>query len=561
MLGEITIRDVYLAGHLFSLLLEVAVGYVIGYRSEMRARRLFLATVAVILCSTLLTIAAILTPTPALHRLIWRLWTVGALTSALVAFLFVSEFSGRPWRDSRAARVLGAWWLALTLTVLTEPYHDLYWSSTALVTAPFPHLSVTTGPARLAGIAFTLVVTALTLYYLLNLSFMSRHSSESALLILAGGLGLSVVPFFASVVSSLFIPTYNHLSFGYAIVAVTFGLTAARLDFAAIVPVARDIAIENLPDPYIAIDDAGRLVDFNAALATLFETVDASAIGAPVASVVPDLVAQGFAADDSAPDGRVFTIVREGRERYFESRSSALYGPRDEAQGTEYVLRDITPIREREAELSLLTDVFSRTFRHNIRNELIVVQGNTEAARDAVDDEQVIEYLDRVSASADRLLSHTENARAIEAIVDSDSELAATDLRTVIDRVVTAFEGHPDVTFETDVDSVSVLVTRGFQQAVESAVENAIQHNPSPVRVSLTSAVSETVSLRIEDDGVGISAHEQRVIDESVEHPLEHGAGVGLWLMKWFVTKSGGNLAVENTGSGTRVTMTLRRPD
>jgi len=377
---------------------------------------------------------------------------------------------------------------------------------------------------------------------------------------LAVGLAVAFLPFVLSQTGWLFVETYNHVAFGNAIAALSFGTAAFRLDLADIAPVARDRAVEDLPDPFVAVDDEGRIVDFNAAFAGLFDDVDETAVGAPLATVAAPLARQGIA-DGGAGGHAEVVLTHEGRERRFESRSSPLNGPRDERRGTEYLLRDITDLREREEELALLKEVFSRTFRHNIRNELIVIQGNAGLARERTDDQSARDSLDTVLSSADRLLSHTEKARAIETVFESETGVVVEDLGTVVEGVLAGYEDHPGVTFETDLDAVDVYMIEGFEQAIESAVENAVEHNPAPVQVEVATTVGDTVDLRIEDDGSGIAGHERTVIEDGVENPLEHGSGVGLWLIRWYVDESDGELSVGATGDGTRVTMTLQRAD
>lgn len=98
--------------------------------------------------------------------------------------------------------------------------------------------------------------------------------------------------------------------------------------------------------------------------------------------------------------------------------------------------------------------------------------------------------------------------------------------------------------------------------AVANVVENALEHHSgdSPPAVDVTAQVDgDTVALVVEDDGPGVPQNEIKVIERETETDLEHGSGVGLWLVKWVVEESGGILDIENTGNGTRVTIELRR--
>jgi len=66
------------------------------------------------------------------------------------------------------------------------------------------------------------------------------------------------------------------------------------------------------------------------------------------------------------------------------------------------------------------------------------------------------------------------------------------------------------------------------------------------------------VRLAVADNGPGIPDHEYEVLTKGEETALEHGSGLGLWLVFWVVEKSGGELTFgENEPRGAVVTMEL----
>ena len=66
-------------------------------------------------------------------------------------------------------------------------------------------------------------------------------------------------------------------------------------------------------------------------------------------------------------------------------------------------------------------------------------------------------------------------------------------------------------------------------------------------------------SARIEvgDSGDGIPSHELGVIEEGKETDLEHGSGIGLWLVEWGATALGGDVSYETGPEGTTATVEL----
>jgi signal transduction histidine kinase len=65
-----------------------------------------------------------------------------------------------------------------------------------------------------------------------------------------------------------------------------------------------------------------------------------------------------------------------------------------------------------------------------------------------------------------------------------------------------------------------------------------------------------TVTVTVEDDGPGIPAEEVEVLDREVETALQHGSGLGLWIVKWVIERSDASIAFDAT-DGTRVDITI----
>lgn len=104
-------------------------------------------------------------------------------------------------------------------------------------------------------------------------------------------------------------------------------------------------------------------------------------------------------------------------------------------------------------------------------------------------------------------------------------------------------------------------------QIVENLLGNAAQYSAGgrPVRVTLgASADQPTVSLVVEDEGLGIPAEElPHVFDfgfrgVAAREAALPGLGIGLWVCRELVGRSGGSIAIgSEVGAGATVTVTL----
>jgi PAS domain S-box-containing protein len=220
--------------------------------------------------------------------------------------------------------------------------------------------------------------------------------------------------------------------------------------------------------------------------------------------------------------------------------------------------RDITDRRRRTRQMQVL----DRQLRHNLRNDMNVIMGRTEAAREA--DADVDAHLDTIERTAGRIVDAAEKQRAIIDVLEAgavhEPVAFAAAVRKTVEHVADA---HPAATVEYDLPaSVTVSAVPQIVGGVRELVENAIEHttHPSPtVTVTLT-ADEDVAELSVADAAPPIPEREYASLTEDYEDDaLLHSSGLGLWLAYWTVDLSDGRLTFETDDDGNVVTMHLPR--
>ncbi|MFC5279877.1 PAS domain-containing protein [Halorubrum rubrum] len=235
-----------------------------------------------------------------------------------------------------------------------------------------------------------------------------------------------------------------------------------------------------------------------------------------------------------------------------------------EVVGAVVLGEDRTDESVREERLAVLT----RVLRHNFRNDLNVVTGFSEQARNAVDDPEVTAQLDRVVETAGRLLRLGESARKVERLLAEQPKPEPLPLSRVVSAALESLPVAFRESAEIDVDVPPGITVTGVDRlpdALGELLDNAIRHGDADrpsVRVSAAELPSESwVSLVVADDGPGIPPAERAVLTGE-ETQLKHTSGLGLWYVHWVVTAGGGRLDItESTGGGSRIELGLRVPD
>jgi signal transduction histidine kinase len=198
--------------------------------------------------------------------------------------------------------------------------------------------------------------------------------------------------------------------------------------------------------------------------------------------------------------------------------------------------------------------VLYRVFRHDLRNDLNVIQGYAEHLQAAVGSAATRESFNGIFRTVQKIERYTEQVHRIRQI---DGDERSFELAETIQRVSDA---HPLVTSDVELSvrvphDVSIVSDRLFELALSELLTNAIKHNDAErprVRVTVrpTEGASETVEVRVADDGPGIPETEREALHSGSEDQLRHLSGLGLWFVTWTAEYSGGDLRIEDNEWG-----------
>jgi signal transduction histidine kinase len=223
-------------------------------------------------------------------------------------------------------------------------------------------------------------------------------------------------------------------------------------------------------------------------------------------------------------------------------------------QRTISIQRDITERKRREQRL----EVFNRILRHNLRNQLDVIQSHAEELSDRTSGD----HAERIVAAVDELAGIGIRARQIDRILSKDDTLTEIDITQTVRETVEKREPMAkDVSVTTEFPRETRLLTdrETLTMAVESALENALEHAASTVTVTVENEPDRSI-IEIVDDGPGIPEEELMPVKAQTETRLQHGRGLGLWQLRWCVDNLNGELSFETQpGTTVRITVPDRR--
>ena len=332
-----------------------------------------------------------------------------------------------------------------------------------------------------------------------------------------GGDGFNVTPAFATAT--------------LALVALAIG----RYRLFDLLPVGRTQAFDVMDDGYVLTDATGQIVDANAAARTLLD--EEHLVSRPLSAVLPV-----FDDLDDASDAFTATV----QDRVLQVRSSDL---RDGAElaGRVLMLRDITPLREREQALERENerlDRFVGVVSHDLRNPLNVATGRLELAQDDLENEH-LEAIDRSLERMRRLVDDLLVLARQGASVDADDTAPVA----LNDAVQTCWQHVDTAQARLRIETTQVLsAAEGrLQQLLENLIRNAVEHGGADVTITIGELDD---GFYVADDGAGLSdADRDRLFDSGYSTDPD-GTGFGLSIVREIADAHGWTVAVGESASG-----------
>jgi signal transduction histidine kinase len=295
-------------------------------------------------------------------------------------------------------------------------------------------------------------------------------------------------------------------------------------------------------------------------------------------------------------------MAKSGNQHHYTLRISPLRNRHNELTGRLLVLHDITEQRqaaekirtqyealqkthkelavawEKADEASRLKSEFLATMSHELRTPLNSIVGYTDLLRQPglIGDlnERQLDYLQRIIANAERLLSLINNLLDLSRIEAGRLDLVYRPFSPakLLEDVRVQLEGlaqEKGLTLATTVDSALPTALLGDTECLEQILTNLIGNavkftKRGSVEVCLSKSGSAYWNIKVTDTGIGIPAPAfEYIFDEfrrvSTNTQDENsGTGLGLAIVRKLVLAMGGTVDVQSTvGEGSTFTVKL----
>lgn len=493
---------------------------------------------------------------PALRRLFEIPIWVGINFIGVFFLAFALEYTGRGRlvRSRGFALLVGLQTLHTGL-VVTNPLHHVAWSNY--------HIAPVFGSATVLyshqpwlflnlGTIFFVVAAAIFLLLETFLSYGPLYRAQTI------AVALSPVPVLLTILVWLFklgpVPQLHLTTLVFPLHLALDMYAFFRRDMFELTPAARRAgeraALDDLGSPVVVVDDDRRIINLNDKVRHLFGIESEQVLGRKFDAFFEDI--------DLDADDQTVAITTENEHREYAINTSPIEDSGSNHVGYTVALQDITAEKRREQRLAVL----NRVLRHNLRNDLNVVQGYLEIAGQRVDDDEIGGLLGTAESKTNGLIELGEKAQTIDQTMRTDEvPPEVIRVRDLLDDIISDSEDGSRIDLRVP-ETLQLRVSRRLLRSVfDNLLENALVHggDEGSVEVELveTDADDHSATFEIRDDGPGIPDHELAVLDKGRETALEHGSGLGLWIVKWNVDSLGGEVSFETDGDGTTATLSV----
>lgn len=228
--------------------------------------------------------------------------------------------------------------------------------------------------------------------------------------------------------------------------------------------------------------------------------------------------------------------------------------------------------KNRDESEKLYTDFIS-TVSHELRTPLTSIRGFADTlltSYDRLSPEQREKFLIIIKEQSNRLINLVENLLTVSKM-NSGKELLVFKnvdvtpfIETTVQMLKNKYKTHKFIcNYEKNLPKI-MTDTDKFQQIMLNLIDNAAKYSPENSSVYVSALYlpgKNEVRVTVKDEGIGISSEDIGKIFNKfsrIDSPLTRkvqGNGLGLYITKTIVEKTGGRITVKSEGKGSEFTV------
>ncbi|MCQ1539629.1 hypothetical protein FTO68_11685 [Methanocalculus taiwanensis] len=292
---------------------------------------------------------------------------------------------------------------------------------------------------------------------------------------------------------------------------------------------------EQLNDGLLIMNPDGIVIYMNPSAEGYLSIASDEAVGKKLADISPLLRVDNGVKEISVHDGTILEVWKNPLLRTHASEEII-------------ILHDITirrraekGLREANRQLSLLSSIT----RHDILNQITVVQGYIELSRDQIADSELSRYLGEMKRATDNIRYEIEFTRIYQDLGTQEPQWQEIDFILRVPRTIR---------LSCECDGYAIYADPMLPKVFENLFDNALRHGGRVTEISvICGEVEGSLVIAVEDDGTGIAPEEKERI---FERGYGKNTGFGLFLVRDILAITGITIHEDGVpGEGARFVM------
>ena len=212
---------------------------------------------------------------------------------------------------------------------------------------------------------------------------------------------------------------------------------------------------------------------------------------------------------------------------------------------------------DKEAQkLNLELETFMYKASHDLLGPLASIHGLLVLAKSQKNSKETNEYLGMMTQSANQLMVTLENLLEITKIKQGKPQIASVNFEEIVGEIIDYFSRNPDfnkIEFESKIDAKYPFYSDRnlLYNILFRLVENAFNYRRTNIipfiHISIVGDLQKVI-IRVDDNGQGIIEEvQEKIFDMFFKGTeLNHGSGLGLYIVKNALDKLNGTIKVQS---------------
>lgn len=510
-------------------------------------------------------------------KIMWSKLSYFGIVYGPVSFLFFSLAFSSSYKFLKTKYVILLYSVAslFILSPLTNDFHHLHWKSYAI--NPVTNATdYTYGPLFwvMTFFAYVTLFSGIINVFLLYYRLSGYYKRQITLLLIASFLPLIGNLIYVFQVNPL--PGFDWTPFTFLLTGILIAVNISQFGMFELVPFARNILIDIIPDAILIVDKSFRIADYNPAFQKLIGSGKEELIGKEINQVLPnheELIREIILHEEFLTE---ISKDVNGENRRFELQATALYSQNNQRTGRLVVLKDITrhvlaeekvkeanllltkEIKEKE-KLIVDLDAFSHTVAHDLKNMLGAIVSASNLIKLGVDDmpkEDLLEINELISQAATKTMHITRELLTLASVRQEEIKLAQVSMQKVVQDSLARLKDMLDDAHASVSLPESWPDAWGYEAWLEEVwtnyISNAVKYGGTPPLIELGYEIlpeSNSAKFWIKDNGKGLSEVDMALLFNKftrLDVLRAEGNGLGLSIVKRIIEKLNGEVGVES---------------